>query len=63
MMEQEKGEVEDTETKEKSDIAAGMWWYRHFRNAQYMSHNVGISMFWVSDQVQHKPGCTATENG
>ena len=24
MMEQEEGEVEDTETKEKSDIAAGM---------------------------------------
>ena len=26
MVELEKGEVEDTETKAKSEIAAGMWW-------------------------------------
>ena len=30
--------------------------------AQYMSPVVRKPVFGVSDQVQHKPGCTATED-
>ena len=29
----------------------------------YMSHDVRKPVFVVSDQVRHKPGCTATQDG
>ena len=29
----------------------------------YMSRIMRKPVFWVSDQIRHKPGCTATEDG